>query len=92
MRTPWITPVRRGYEVTCCSCGLVHSIDFRIVKAGPQKLRNVIQFRVERRDTFEKIQEYKREYKREALKKKEGGPPRGPRNIRCRGTGKGDTR
>lgn len=26
----WIRPVRRGYKVACCDCGLVHSIDFRI--------------------------------------------------------------
>jgi len=26
----WTTPVMRGYREMCCSCGLVHVIDFRI--------------------------------------------------------------
>lgn len=37
----WVTPVRKGYRMQCCDCGLVHAIDFR-VKDGK------IQFRVER--------------------------------------------
>lgn len=27
----WIQPVRRGYRMACCDCGLVHLVDFRIV-------------------------------------------------------------
>ena len=27
----WIQPVRRGYHMACCSCGVVHRMDFRIV-------------------------------------------------------------
>ena len=27
----WIQPIKKGYKVACCDCGLVHDIDFRIV-------------------------------------------------------------
>lgn len=26
----WIRPVRRGYMLACCDCGLVHRVNFRI--------------------------------------------------------------
>lgn len=26
----WVQPVRRGYRLQCCDCGLVHRLDFRI--------------------------------------------------------------
>lgn len=26
----WIQPIRRGYKMACCDCGLVHTMDFRI--------------------------------------------------------------
>jgi hypothetical protein len=26
----WVQPVRRGYKLCCCDCGLVHEMDFRI--------------------------------------------------------------
>lgn len=26
----WVQPVRRGYKMACCDCGLVHQMDFRI--------------------------------------------------------------
>ena len=25
----WVEPIRRGYKLACCDCGLVHRIDFR---------------------------------------------------------------
>lgn len=34
----WLQPVRKGYKMACCDCGLVHTLDFRIHK-------NRIQFR-----------------------------------------------
>lgn len=37
----WVTPIRNGYKLGCCDCGLVHEIDFRVVKRR-------IQFRVRR--------------------------------------------
>jgi hypothetical protein len=27
----WIKPVRRGYKMQCCDCGLVHVIDFKLI-------------------------------------------------------------
>jgi len=26
----WIQPVRRGYKMACCDCGLVHTMNFRL--------------------------------------------------------------
>lgn len=34
-RTPkpneWVNPIRNGYKMVCCDCGLVHDMDFRAV-------------------------------------------------------------
>ena len=30
----WIAPVKRGYRMMCCDCGLVHKVDFDHVKCG----------------------------------------------------------
>jgi hypothetical protein len=35
----WVQPIRRGYKLRCCDCGLVHRMDFRIY-------RRRVQFRV----------------------------------------------
>lgn len=32
----WVQPVRRGYKMACCDCGLVHVINFRIRKGRIQ--------------------------------------------------------
>lgn len=40
----WVQPRRKGYKLACCDCGLVHTLNFRIVKYGPN-LRK-IQFQV----------------------------------------------
>ena len=32
----WQQPIRRGYKMACCDCGLVHNLDFRIVKGQIQ--------------------------------------------------------
>lgn len=32
----WVQPVRRGYKMACCDCGLVHTVDFRIFKGRIQ--------------------------------------------------------
>lgn len=37
----WVTPIRKGYKMACCDCGLVHELDFRIVDGK-------IQFRARR--------------------------------------------
>jgi len=26
----WVAPVRRGFKLACCDCGLVHVMDFRV--------------------------------------------------------------
>ena len=39
--TDWVQPIRKGYKLCCCDCGLVHNMDFR-VKNGR------VQFRVSR--------------------------------------------
>ena len=26
----WVYPVRKGYKIQCCDCGLVHTFDFRL--------------------------------------------------------------
>ena len=32
----WVQPVRRGYKMACCDCGLVHKVDFRIYQGRVQ--------------------------------------------------------
>lgn len=42
----WIQPRRKNYLIKCCDCGLVHRVDFRIIKNGRG---NFIQFRAKRK-------------------------------------------
>ena len=28
----WIKPKMRGYKMMCCDCGLVHTLDFRVIR------------------------------------------------------------
>jgi hypothetical protein len=32
----WIQPVRSNYGMSCCDCGLIHSMNFRIYKGKVQ--------------------------------------------------------
>ncbi len=32
----WVKPVKRGYKLACCDCGLVHKFDFRIFEGRPE--------------------------------------------------------
>jgi hypothetical protein len=32
----WVQPVRKGYKMACCDCGLVHALNFRIRKGRVQ--------------------------------------------------------
>lgn len=41
----WVQPIRRGYRLQCCDCGLTHRLDFRLIKNGRG---NFIQFRAYR--------------------------------------------
>ena len=33
----WQLPKMRGYLMQCCDCGLVHEVEFRVVKATKRK-------------------------------------------------------
>lgn len=33
----WIKPVMKGYKLACCDCGLVHKVDFAVVKITKKK-------------------------------------------------------
>lgn len=56
--TDWDQPVMRGYRLACCDCGLVHELDFRVVRVtkwlGNRTTQSVqvrghrVQFRVKR--------------------------------------------
>lgn len=41
----WVKPIMRGYKIACCDCGLVHCMDFTVVRSGR---RNKVLFRVQR--------------------------------------------
>lgn len=53
----WVQPVRSGYLMECCDCGLVHRLDFRLVKWGKGKK---IQFRAFRDEKATKRQRARR--------------------------------
>lgn len=38
----WVQPIRRGYKMRCCDCGLVHRFNFRLWG----RKRSHIQFQV----------------------------------------------
>lgn len=37
--TDWIRPVRQGYRMGCCDCGLVHELEFQIVNGEDVEFR-----------------------------------------------------
>lgn len=39
----WIVVSWRGFKEQCCDCGLVHKLNFRIVKSGVDKGRVAVQ-------------------------------------------------
>lgn len=41
----WVYPKKKGFKMACCDCGLVHTMDFMIIKHG--KGRRIF-FRVDR--------------------------------------------
>lgn len=45
----WVFPVRRGYHIQCCDCGLVHRMNFALVKHGRGKRIAFQAFRVMKR-------------------------------------------
>lgn len=30
----WVAPVRKGYRMMCCDCGLVHVVNFKLGRYG----------------------------------------------------------
>ena len=30
----WVTPKMQGYRMSCCDCGLVHELDFKVKRWG----------------------------------------------------------
>jgi hypothetical protein len=30
----WVKPKMKGYKLACCDCGLVHRIDFKVIRHG----------------------------------------------------------
>jgi hypothetical protein len=44
----WLRPVRRGYKLACCDCGLVHRVDFKHVPWGRGRKIRIRVFRDER--------------------------------------------
>lgn len=44
----WIRPIRRGYKLACCDCGLVHKMDFALEPVGQGKKIKMRFFRDER--------------------------------------------
>lgn len=33
----WVQPIRKGYKVKCCDCGLVHTLNFKLITYGDGK-------------------------------------------------------
>lgn len=54
----WIQPIRKGYGLACCDCGLVHKVDFRIVENG--------------RGRFIQLRAFRDDKKTKELRKREG--------------------
>jgi len=38
----WVQPIPKGYKMACCDCGLVHTMNFKVIKYGNGKTK--IQF------------------------------------------------
>lgn len=55
----WFAPRREDYQMKCCRCGLIHSIDHRINRTYPG--RDIIQMRV--KPSPRRVKEYTQEAK-----------------------------
>jgi hypothetical protein len=45
----WVQPRRRGYYMKCCDCGLVHRLNFRLVRHGRGRKIQFQAFRIKKR-------------------------------------------
>jgi hypothetical protein len=52
----WVQPVKRGYLLACCDCGLVHRMDFRIENGR-------VQFRAQRAPMYTAMERARRRIK-----------------------------
>ena len=41
----WVQPIRKGYRMRCCDCGLVHIVDFHLLRYAGSR-RGKIKFRL----------------------------------------------
>jgi hypothetical protein len=53
----WVQPIKKGYKMCCCDCGLVHFMDFRIVYGR-------VQFKAKRSIRYTKSERRKMEGRR----------------------------
>lgn len=44
----WVQPTRHGYKLACCDCGLVHTLNFRLMRWGRGRKIQFQAFRNER--------------------------------------------
>ncbi len=60
----WVRPIRKGYRVACCDCGLVHVINIRVRK-------NLVEYQVFRdnRATARRRQRLKLKFMRDLFPK-----------------------
>jgi len=47
----WVFPRRHGYYMKCCDCGLVHRMNFALVKHGRGKRIAFQAFRITQKNT-----------------------------------------
>ena len=41
-KNEWQMPIEKGYKMACCDCGLVHSMDFKVIDPETNKvIKNV---------------------------------------------------
>ncbi len=59
----WIAPVKRGYKMACCDCGLVHRIDFDHIPCGRGRKVIFRAFRDERATAAKRREDRKRRLK-----------------------------
>ncbi|HET7321161.1 MAG TPA: hypothetical protein VFI96_01620 [Longimicrobiaceae bacterium] len=43
----WVYPIMHGYKMACCDCGLVHNMNFRVVRGSDGEVLDDEEYRVE---------------------------------------------
>ena len=57
----WIYPIRHGYKMKCCDCGLVHTLNFKLIKRGKRHIILLQGFRDERSTAAVRREQKKRQ-------------------------------